>query len=116
MGGGGREPVFLKGEIRHKDLWVVDLATGVERQLTKLAADFGCERLRCVGGWARGGSGAGARAVGCGDDGSWCGLDLREFWVEKVGVVGGAFLLGFLRFLGLQVVVNCGGVVVIRVV
>jgi Tol biopolymer transport system component len=37
---GGRELVFLKGEIRHKDLWVVDLATGVERQMTHLAADF----------------------------------------------------------------------------
>jgi Tol biopolymer transport system component len=37
---GGRALVFLKGEIQHKDLWKVDLETGVERQLTKLAADF----------------------------------------------------------------------------
>jgi Tol biopolymer transport system component len=37
---GGRALVFLKGEIQHKDLWLVDLETGVERQLTKLAADF----------------------------------------------------------------------------
>jgi MinD-like ATPase involved in chromosome partitioning or flagellar assembly len=32
--------VFLKGEIRHKDLWLVDLETGVERQLTNVAPDF----------------------------------------------------------------------------
>src|SRR5262249_1485404 len=31
---------FLKGEIQHKDLWSVDLTTGVERPLTKLAPDF----------------------------------------------------------------------------
>jgi Tol biopolymer transport system component len=37
---GGRALVFLKGEIQHKDLWMVDLETRVERQLTKLAADF----------------------------------------------------------------------------
>jgi Tol biopolymer transport system component len=37
---GGRALVFLKGEIQHKDLWLVDLETGVERQLTKLAGDF----------------------------------------------------------------------------
>ena len=37
---GGRALVFLRGEIQHKNLWLVDLETGVERQLTKLAADF----------------------------------------------------------------------------
>jgi Tol biopolymer transport system component len=37
---GGRALVFLKGEIQHKNLWLVDLETGIERQLTKLAADF----------------------------------------------------------------------------
>jgi Tol biopolymer transport system component len=36
----GRALVFLKGEIRHKDLWLVDLETGVERQLTNVAPDF----------------------------------------------------------------------------
>lgn len=37
---GGRRLVFLRGEIQHKDLWVVDLNTGTERQLTNLAPDF----------------------------------------------------------------------------
>jgi Tol biopolymer transport system component len=32
--------VFLKGEIQHKDLWLIDLETGAERQLTHLAPDF----------------------------------------------------------------------------
>ena len=37
---GGRALVFLRGEIQHKNLWLVDLETRVERQLTNLAADF----------------------------------------------------------------------------
>jgi Tol biopolymer transport system component len=37
---GGRELVFLRGEIQHKDLWMIDLETGAERQLTKLPPDF----------------------------------------------------------------------------
>jgi Tol biopolymer transport system component len=37
---GGRALVFLRGEIRHKDLWVIDLQSGSERQLTSLAPDF----------------------------------------------------------------------------
>jgi Tol biopolymer transport system component len=37
---GGRALVFLRGEIQHKDLWLIDLETGAERQLTKLPADF----------------------------------------------------------------------------
>jgi len=37
---GGRSLVFLRGEIQHKDLWMVDLDTGAERQLTSLPADF----------------------------------------------------------------------------
>jgi acetolactate synthase small subunit len=32
--------VFLRGDIEHKNLWLVDLETGAERQLTNLAADF----------------------------------------------------------------------------
>jgi Tol biopolymer transport system component len=32
--------VFLRGEIQHKDLWLVDLKTGAERQLTNLPRDF----------------------------------------------------------------------------
>jgi Tol biopolymer transport system component len=32
--------VVLRGEIRHKDLWLVDLQTGQERQLTSFAPDF----------------------------------------------------------------------------
>jgi Tol biopolymer transport system component len=37
---GGRALVLLRGEIQHKNLWLVDLETGAERQLTKLTADF----------------------------------------------------------------------------
>ncbi|HTZ74690.1 MAG TPA: LpqB family beta-propeller domain-containing protein [Candidatus Aquilonibacter sp.] len=36
----GRAIVILQGEIQHKDLWLVDLTTGSQRQLTKLPADF----------------------------------------------------------------------------
>lgn len=36
----GRALLLMRGDIRHKDLWVVDLATGRERQLTRLPADF----------------------------------------------------------------------------
>jgi Tol biopolymer transport system component len=37
---GGRALVFLRGEIQHKNLWLVDLHTGAERQLTNLSPDF----------------------------------------------------------------------------
>jgi len=37
---GGRELVVLRGEIGHKDLWVIDLASGVERQLTHFTREF----------------------------------------------------------------------------
>jgi len=37
---GGRRLVFLRGEIQHKNLWLVDLDTGVERQLTNFTPDF----------------------------------------------------------------------------
>jgi Tol biopolymer transport system component len=37
---GGDSLVVLRGEMQHKDLWLVDLKTGVERQLTNLPADF----------------------------------------------------------------------------
>jgi Tol biopolymer transport system component len=37
---GARSLVFLRGEIQHKDLWLIDLQTGAERQLTKVAPDF----------------------------------------------------------------------------
>jgi Tol biopolymer transport system component len=32
--------IYLRGEIQHKNLWVVDLGTGAERQVTNLAPDF----------------------------------------------------------------------------
>jgi len=32
--------VMLRGDIQHKNLWLVDLDTGSERQLTNLASDF----------------------------------------------------------------------------
>jgi dipeptidyl aminopeptidase/acylaminoacyl peptidase len=37
---GQRALVVMRGEIQHKNLWLIDLATGAERQLTNLAADF----------------------------------------------------------------------------
>jgi Tol biopolymer transport system component len=37
---GGHALVFLRGEIQHKNLWLVDLETGTERQLTHLGPDF----------------------------------------------------------------------------
>jgi Tol biopolymer transport system component len=37
---GGRALVFLRGEIQHKNLWLVDLETGAERQLTNFGSDF----------------------------------------------------------------------------
>ena len=37
---GGKALVFLRGEIQHKNLWRIDLETGVERQLTNLTPDF----------------------------------------------------------------------------
>jgi Tol biopolymer transport system component len=37
----GRRALFvLRGEIAHKDLWLIDLDTGAERQLTAFPADF----------------------------------------------------------------------------
>jgi Tol biopolymer transport system component len=37
---GGRNLVLLRGEIQHKNLWLVDLDNGAERQLTNLTLDF----------------------------------------------------------------------------
>jgi Tol biopolymer transport system component len=37
---GGRGLAFLRGGIDHKDLWLADLDTGAERQVTTLADDF----------------------------------------------------------------------------
>jgi Tol biopolymer transport system component len=37
---GGQSLIFLRGEIQHKDLWLINLETGAERQLTRLAPDF----------------------------------------------------------------------------
>ncbi len=37
---GGRNLVFLQGEIQHKNLWMVDLQTAAMRQLTHLPAEF----------------------------------------------------------------------------
>jgi hypothetical protein len=37
---GGRSLVLLRGEIQHKNLWIIDLATGAQRPLTNLGADF----------------------------------------------------------------------------
>jgi dipeptidyl aminopeptidase/acylaminoacyl peptidase len=36
----GRALIYLRGEIRHKNLWLIDLQTGAERQLTNLPPDF----------------------------------------------------------------------------
>jgi hypothetical protein len=37
---GGHEVVVLRGEIRHKNIWAIDLKTGAERQLTAFTPDF----------------------------------------------------------------------------
>jgi len=37
---GRRSVIVLRGEIRHKNLWLIDLETGAERQLTDVAPDF----------------------------------------------------------------------------
>jgi dipeptidyl aminopeptidase/acylaminoacyl peptidase len=37
---GGRALVVLRGDIQHKNLWLIDLETGAERQLTSLPPDF----------------------------------------------------------------------------
>jgi Tol biopolymer transport system component len=37
---GGRALLVLRGEIQHKNLWVVDLESGADRQLTSLPPDF----------------------------------------------------------------------------
>jgi hypothetical protein len=37
---GGRALVLLRGEIQHKNLWLINLETGAERQLTNLTQDF----------------------------------------------------------------------------
>ena len=37
---GGRELAFLRGEIKHKDLWLMDTETGAERKLTNLPGNF----------------------------------------------------------------------------
>jgi Tol biopolymer transport system component len=37
---GGKSLVVLRGDIQHKNLWLVDLETGAERQLTDLPSDF----------------------------------------------------------------------------
>jgi Tol biopolymer transport system component len=35
-----RAIVVMRGEVQHKNLWLIDLATGLERQLTNVPADF----------------------------------------------------------------------------
>jgi Tol biopolymer transport system component len=37
---GGRALVAMRGDLHHKDLWRIDLDTGAERPLTRLAPDF----------------------------------------------------------------------------
>ena len=37
---GGGSLVVLRGDMRHKDLWLIDLQTGAETRLTNLPADF----------------------------------------------------------------------------
>ena len=42
---GGRALVLLRGEMEHKDLWLIDLETGAERRLTGLAPDFNVQNF-----------------------------------------------------------------------
>ena len=37
---GGRALAFLRGQIQHKNLWLINLETGAEQQLTNLSPDF----------------------------------------------------------------------------
>ena len=37
---GGKELVFLRGDLQHKNLYAINLESGIERQLTNLSADF----------------------------------------------------------------------------
>jgi WD40 repeat protein len=37
---GGRTLGVLRGEVSHKNLWLIDMATGAERQLTDFGPDF----------------------------------------------------------------------------
>ena len=37
---GGKALVFLRGDLLHKDLWAIDLETGIERQLARLPSGF----------------------------------------------------------------------------
>jgi hypothetical protein len=37
---GRRSLLVLRGELRHKNLWVVDLDTGIEEQVTDLGPEF----------------------------------------------------------------------------
>jgi Tol biopolymer transport system component len=37
---GRRALVVMRGDVPHKDLWLIDLDTGMERQLTRLPSDF----------------------------------------------------------------------------
>jgi len=37
---GGRALVLLRGEIQHKNLWLINIETGAERQLTNLMPNF----------------------------------------------------------------------------
>jgi len=46
---GGRALVLLRGEIQHKNLWLIDLGTGVERQLTNLPSEFAIQDFAISG-------------------------------------------------------------------
>jgi hypothetical protein len=37
---GGKAVIALRGEIQHKNFWLINLETGAERQLTNLPSDF----------------------------------------------------------------------------
>ena len=37
---GGRTLVLLRGDIQHKNLWLIDLETGAERQSTNFSPNF----------------------------------------------------------------------------
>jgi hypothetical protein len=37
---GGRALFLLRGDIQRRNLWLIDLATGAERQLTNVTPDF----------------------------------------------------------------------------
>jgi hypothetical protein len=51
LAAGGKKLAFLQGEMHHQDLWLMDLETGAERQLTHLAPGYDIRDIDVSPGW-----------------------------------------------------------------